>query len=560
MRIRFRLVKILTIALTALAALLIIGNILIPRYIRNKLDLKLKRSGLTFTDLSINLFSRSMTVTGIEWTNSGDSITSYPHHLNIQSVYAGGINVIALFRNKRIECQRLTISGGNISINRLLIEDLKQEEVAASGRNDSAYSLKISELLLSNIQIKIMSDSTEQSTASVSLKTSHFEVPSIGNLADPLSYKIGSVQTDILNFKTNTPKSLYKFRVSKISVDSESKQITVDSVSIIPKYSKYTFSRKLGRQKDRLVLLVPKISIEGIGFGNIKDSLFTASRINIVNANLLIYKDKRLPFIRNHNVPLPIAQMRKFKFGFAVDTINIVDARIVYEEFPAEGYHPGQIVFSKLNAKLDHINNRDLYPGYRHATLTTRARVMGTGIIDATFTLPYEKSQIYTAKGSIRNLTLDRLNPIIENLAFISFENGRLNTLDFSFNYDDFKSNGSILVNYENLKLKSLTREREPDNNEFKTWVLNLFLKNDKDQSVSKEKRTGKIEYERERRKAIFVVWVKSLMSGLKSSLVDSPEEKGLDPSQKSGKELRKEKRDSIREERKARKKERKAG
>lgn len=557
MKKSFRPVRILIIVLTAIAVLLTIGSILLPRYIRSKLELTLKHSGLIFEDLNINLFSRSLTVTGIEWQNAGDSIRTYPHHLTVKSVHAGGINVIALFRDKKIECQYLNISGGNLSLNMLLLKNLVQEEVSESEINDSTYSLKVSDLSLSDIQIKIVSDSTQESVATVNLKAEHFEIASLDDLVDPYSYQIGSIQTEIVDFRTNTPKSLYKFRVSKISIDSKAKEIVIDSVSIIPKYSKYTFSRKLGRQKDRLVFHVPKVSIQGINFEKIQDSVFTAARINIINANLLVYKDKRLPFIRNYNVPLPVAQARKLKFGFAVDTVDIVDARIVYEEFPAKGYHPGQIVFSKLNAKLDHTSNRNLYAGYRHATLITKSRVMGAGIIDATFTLPYGKAQVYTAKGSIRNLTLERLNPIMENLAFISFEKGRLNTLDFNFSYDDIKSNGSILVNYEDLKLKSLTREKDPDDNEFKTWVLNLFIKNDKDHKVSKEKRTGKIEYERERRKAIFVVWVKSLLSGLRSSLVDSPAEKDRDASKKSGKTLRKEKRESNRLEKKEHRKER---
>ncbi|MBA4056258.1 MAG: hypothetical protein C0490_16200, partial [Marivirga sp.] len=238
------------------------------------------------------------------------------------------------------------------------------------------------------------------------------------------------------------------------------------------------------------------------------------------------YRDKRLPFIKEHNTPLPIAMIRSFPFEMAIDSIRINDAKITYEEFPEKGFHTGQISFEHLNAAIDHVSNRDHYPNYEQSTVKVTSRIMGKGTIDAEFSLPYGKKQVYNAKGVIRNLALYRLNPILESLAFISIESGKLNQLNFNFNYNDLRADGSVLVNYENLKLTRMTKERESTPNEFKTWVLNTFLKNDKDKSVSKEKRTGIIDFERERKRAIFNLWVKSLLSGLKSSVLDSPNQK----------------------------------
>jgi len=51
-------------------------------------------------------------------------------------------------------------------------------------------------------------------------------------------------------------------------------------------------------------------------------------------------------------------------------------------------------------------------------------------------------------------------------------------------------------------------------------------LKKDKDKSVSREKRTGTIDFDRDRKRAIFNLWVKSLFSGLKSSVLDSSNKK----------------------------------
>ena len=154
---------------------------------------------------------------------------------------------------------------------------------------------------------------------------------------------------------------------------------------------------------------------------------------------------------------------------------------------------------------------------------------MEEGVINAEFSLPYGEPQIYNAKGSVGNLELNRLNPILENLAFISITSGTLNQLTFNFDYNESVSRGSLLVNYDNLKIVSMTKEKESTKNEFKSWVLNTALRKDKDKSLDKVRRTGTIYLERDQKKAIFNVWVQSLFSGLKSSVLDSSTKKERD-------------------------------
>ena len=74
-----------------------------------------------------------------------------------------------------------------------------------------------------------------------------------------------------------------------------------------------------------------------------------------------------------------------------------------------------------------------------------------------------------------------------------------------------------------------MTKEKESTKNEFKSWVLNTALRKDKDKSLDKVRRTGTIYLERDQKKAIFNVWVQSLFSGLKSSVLDSSTKKERD-------------------------------
>lgn len=543
-----RIIRNVGIALAGFIVLVIIAGVIVSKIARRKFDAALASSGIRISSLHVNLLAQSINIKDLEWIDPTDSSSIHPHRVKIGSIYAGGLSVFKLIRDKEIKISRVDLVNGIVEYNRAI----QPKKDSTKGSPVNIRGITIDQLVLNNVGIEIFQDSLQEMSANVNLTLDDIKLSDIARSSDPEAYAIGSFVAQISNVRLNTKESMYSLRVAKLELNSPNKEITVDSIVMLPKYSKYKFSRKAGKQVDRFVLQLPKLAIKGFNFGDVKDSLFTASLVEIHNADLQVYRDKRLPFIKNHNMPLPVAMIRALPFGAAIDTIKIIDTKIVYEEFPEQGYETGHIVFEKLNASLDHISNRDFYTNYEQATLAVTSKVMGNGMIKARFSLPYSKAQIYNAKGTITNLSLRQLNPILESLAFISVQEGRLNQLDFDFDYNDISSNGKLLINYENLKLKGLNREKNPEKNDLKTWVLNVFLKKDKNEDVSLEKRIGKIDYQRDRRKAIFNIWVKSLFSGIKSSVIDTPAKKDLEQTPKERRDsLRKAEKDSRRKMRK---------
>jgi hypothetical protein len=170
---------------------------------------------------------------------------------------------------------------------------------------------------------------------------------------------------------------------------------------------------------------------------------------------------------------------------------------------------------------LDHISNRPFYTTHTQATIAAHATLMKQGLIAASFSLPYDENQLYRANGSIKHLPLPQLNPILENLASIRIVSGKLNALNFDFSYNDLRSTGSIVVNYEDLKVQSMTKEDKPTPMEFKSFLINALLRNTKDKSLPRQKRTGLISFERNRKKAVFHLWWQSILSGLEKSVID---------------------------------------
>jgi hypothetical protein len=151
---------------------------------------------------------------------------------------------------------------------------------------------------------------------------------------------------------------------------------------------------------------------------------------------------------------------------------------------------------------------------------------MNKALIKATFLLPIKKDLQYHAEGSVGGMSFFPLNPTLENLAFIRVESGKLNSMHFNFDYNDRSSNGKLTINYEDLKITGLKKEKSGGDNDLKTFLINTVIKNDKNQDMPPEKRTGAISFERDRKRQIFNFWWKSLFSGITASVLNAEKKK----------------------------------
>jgi hypothetical protein len=523
-----RLTRWVLLPILILSILLVVAGVVLSHVLKAKVIAALEEKNGSLEDLDLNLFQRAVTVQGATWT-AVDSI-KIPNHIAVRRVRVSGIHVLAWLLHKEIIVDRIDLADGEATYS--VVKKVKKDSVNRSGSSsthqDTAHAaspfktIAVREVVLKNIKANIHIDSVQTLSGVVNFSIQEVQLDSTLPQKILSALKIKSFQADFTSVQVSS--KLYTTKISSIHLNSAEGMLLLDSISLTPNYGRYAFARKVGKQTDRFTLRIPKIAVAGLTFNPLNDSTVISS-IHINSARLHVFRDKRFPFIKHQTVPLPVAMIRKLPFALQIDSVKISDARIVYEEFPEKGFHTGQVEFDDLNATLTHLNNRDSSAEGK-ATLVASTKLMGKGLITSTFLLPYGKHQSYRAEGHIRHLPLPSLNRAMENMAFVNIESGDLNDLYFNFYYNDDHSKGSILVNYDNLKINGLTKEKQSHASEFKTWLINLFIKNDKDRTVSEAKRLGVIDFERDKHKAIFNLWWKSLLSGLKSSVLDGPAKK----------------------------------
>lgn len=519
-----RIGKWVIIVVTVLVCVLFLGAQIFDHYASRQIEKHLKEIGCNVGSVNVNIFTQGISISDFDFNpgdsaNNGDSTNNTPLKARLQNIALKNVSLYSLLVNKKLEIKEILITDGSIRFTRRKSakddHDEKPREIPIS-------KVTIGRIVLKNLNTTLANDSLTVCSGLLNLTLNNIQSSDTTGVDNIEAYNVKQLDLRITRLLYNSADGFYQTHVAAIYMASDRDKLIIDSLVLLPRYSKFKFSRIAGKQVDRLKTFIPQIEITGLQYDHLRDSAFLASKISIMSAEIFSFRDKRMPFKETENKPLPIAAIKKFDFGIEVDTLQIKNSKVTYEEFPPEGFKSGKLVFENLQATLVNLSNKAYQNRPPYATLEASAKIMGKGLIQATFTLPLDESKQYHAKGKISQMSLLHLNPVLENLAFIRIESGRLNALNFDFDYNDRSSKGSLTINYEDLKITGLKKEKSKDESDIKTFLINTVVKNDKDKDVPIDKRTGAIEFERDRKRQIFNFWWKSLLSGIKASVLNA--------------------------------------
>lgn len=518
-----RFFKITAIILIVLAGIVLIGGYIVTGKAEQAIQKKLATLGIQSKSVSVSLLKRSVELDSVVYTNA-DTAIKYPHQGFIQKINVSGVHVIRLLQKKELIIDNLILSDGNIGYNK----NLKRSDSSSPPKDskEKIARIEINHILLTNLTAAVLTDTVPESSGTIN----KLEVNDLAVFFKPdTTLSVGSILATLENVRQQKKGGLQTLAVTKINYNSKEESLEADSIQIIPNYSKVEFARIAKIQKTRLDILVPKVIFEGVNQNRFfTDSTLEIARISIPKPIVHAYRDKHYPFIRDWIMPLPIEGVRRLPFKLKIDSILVTQADIAYEEFSEKGLDAsGTITFNTLDASFAGLNTETKNPDRKAFwTLVTDCKVMNNGTLHATFKFPLNSKTNYQAFGNLQNMDLTSLNPSLGNLSRIGIKKGTLNNLHFNFSYNDDVSTGEVLINYTDLNLQALKKEKVHEVNKLLSAAINAVVKSDKDKSVDKSKRTGVIDIERDKKRFVFQFWWKSLLDGLQSTFLDNGKKK----------------------------------
>lgn len=489
--------------------LLLLSGFLLSSYIEQKIQHEINVRGGASTLIDVSLLKRSIHITDLKLLAVPDSTGTSRYSIGFHKASVEGVHLFELLIQRRLEVDIVAIEGGTVCYDKAMSsKHLKKDSTV------SYPSIQIKQLSLIAIEVEVKTDATTVVTANVNAQITDFFLPI--NSFQLLLPKAAEVKMTLLHVAIQDRQGMYSGKVARFFCDTQKQYVRIDSIELVPNYGRYEFAHRLGKQTDRVTLLVSTMTVEGLQFSELLDSSLKASKVRIDSFEVVAFRDKRVADLDEQIVRLPMATFLKFPWKVNIDSVLIYHSRVVVEEVPEKGNTSSLITFEDINALLTGWNNVVHEENQKHALLHATGKLMGEGTINAWFTLPLDGNEMYNAYGSVRKMSFAKLNPALEPLANIRIETGYLNELTFNFNYNDLISKGSLELDYRDLHLISLGKDHHSKNG-LRTLLLNAIVKNDRNKSMSSAKRIGEIDILCDRRRFIFNIWWNSIRGGLRS-------------------------------------------
>ncbi|MBX2840631.1 MAG: DUF748 domain-containing protein [Flammeovirgaceae bacterium] len=438
-----------------------------------------------------------------------------------------------------IELYPLTISFKNLTINSLhsseeqIPDTLPQisaqfPEIVISKISYWDYvfnkSISINEVSVAKgkIQIAKLEDilSIDSLVGNLSIELEHLSIPK----NDFRNFTLQSHEIILSQIATKTADRFYKINIKELKTEGGEKiNLFIKDFGLEPQYPRYKFSKKKGFQTDRSEVFIPQISFRQIHLHSILNSSFLqASSISIDSMDVKLFRDKNVPLNPERFVALPQQTMRELPFKFAIDSFSLVDGFVQYEELIQNGSSPGQVYFNRLNAVSTTLSNDPNHPSNGQLDIKASGNLMGKGKVTADFHFNiFREDNQFNFSGTIGEMDLPVINPMIENVALVHLESGKMNKMEFSVTSNEDISIGNLNFYFQNLHAALIPPNTNEKTSFFKKILFDLMetLIVPKENLAGKKFRKGTIKFKRDKQKSIVNYWWKSIFSGIKSTV-----------------------------------------
>jgi hypothetical protein len=440
-------------------------------------------------------------------------------HGEVGTIRFGGIQLWKAIFKKDIDIHTVTIFNSNIKGSIPFPEKARPPQI-------STLNIKIDSLFFdrTNLKIRNTANSEAISLKDGVLKLYDLQVDKLDTISAAM---IQHFDFDALEFFTVSPDSMYTYTATGINYSADLKTMAADSFSVKPNYSDNEFTARHKFQTNCFRAGFKNISVHNfLAEDFLKTRMLVSSYIEIGKMNLYVFRDKRKPF--KHNIKPIFQEMISSYPGFLrIDSIGFITGNIVYREYSEKANEPGHIRFSEVNAKIYNLTNDTIFKTKEaFLKLNAQALLMGVGKLSVLLKSKiFDPQNTFSMNGTLSGMELKCLNPILEKSAFLHINSGKIDAMNFSFKADNTKALGNLTMLYHGLDIAIINKQTNGTTaikEQLMSIIGNMILVNS-NPSPGEAVRTGTIDQERNPEKFLIGYSFRSILSGIKTSIIKSP-------------------------------------
>jgi hypothetical protein len=301
------------------------------------------------------------------------------------------------------------------------------------------------------------------------------------------------------------------FSIHNFRVNTAAEYLEWDSLVVINRISRDSFWRMQPFEKDYFTFSTGRLradQLKPVLFGG--DTAVSVRKLTVDPLNFKVERDKRMPDDTVTYRPLLTRMLKRLKFPFKIDTIQLVNSVVWHNVIDEKTENEGTIFFTSVNGYLTNVKNYN-YVKTDSLRIALTTGLMGKGNLRFRFREAYDDSlQGFLMSARMDAMEMNELNRLMTPLYNVRIDRGKINELRMRVKGNDILAYGSMDIFYDRLRVSVLNEENK--RRDLVSWVANLFVR-------SKNNKTGIVYSERLREKSIFNFWARISINGLLTNL-----------------------------------------
>lgn len=484
---------------------------------------------ISFSNVSLSLINGNFKIKDIAVSPREASIQQYKEgkiakllDSKISSFKIIGLEIIDFLKTKNIDISSVELD--NIEIAYFINpQETKPEETKTLALHN-IFSKDFAGAKLGNI---IINNTTMKFYHGQEKENPFFEIDSVfvrvddillnpETLKNPIPVSFSDIRINTGQFEFNKMK-FYQIYTTNIHFDVADTSLIIDGFSLIPKYSKEEHNKKLKYNDDRFDIKTKQIIFSGLNVDELEfEDILSFNKIEIIEPDISIYRDKRLPDAPFKYKPLIASLIKRIPIDIHIDSIQVTNGKLVYEEQVSLSDKPGKVFFDPLFISAYNITNvKDIIDKNPHLNVDFSGQIMGASQLEAHIDFNLARNDDYFEMTGIMNtISGTEFNPMLQHLALAKIVSCDVQKAMFSFSADDDFSQGNLILDYDNLEGELLKAKDENKKSGFLSWAAKGIVKKSNIPG-DKKYRSGTIFWERRKDRGIINFLWKSAQSGI---------------------------------------------
>ncbi len=473
--------KKLLVGVFILVGVMFIASFGLEAYLEKKIESEINANpdrdyDILFEDITISLLSRSAKLERIRLVSLKDELPTKVSG-SLQSIEFSGLNYWDLIFRGQLSIDRLSLIDPGFSLTRKDAPGRPQDNSKAlQGVFQDIISrgvIKNFELVNGTAEFFVMKDSLVRFAqfTDLNITANGIESDSV-IMQNPVPFLLKSIQMSLKNLIVNTAAN-QEFKFEELRFDSESQSILILAINLgYVDWQKAVDSFDF--QQDVIELKVDTLALKYLSAKNniSGDWQIDAGLAEFRGLDLQDYRDKNKPRPDEPEKPLFEGMIELIPFPIQLDTVRILDSKVVYREVLEGKSKPGVFNFENLSADILNVISTDSLQGETEMKVHAQAVFRGVADVDLKIQVPYGKNS-FSLQASVKAFELAEINELLQQMANVRVESGTLKKLELSMEANRLGSSNQMIFQYDGLKLQMMKNGNDVD--KLKSKLTNIF-------------------------------------------------------------------------------------